>query len=130
MLALLVARAVDLSHEKGSPADRDRQSMADALCEALAIDMRDTWQADAAYWARLPKAELTAALETAPSVLALATARRSEFLKACGRLKKDELAAKVEAAYDGVHYLPDLLAANLDTHASRAVEAWKAEAVA
>lgn len=130
VLTLLTARAIDLSHEKGSPSDRDRQSMADALCRALGIDMRETWQPDTAFWLRLPKAELTAALELAPSVVAMTTARRTEFLKASGKLKKDALAAKVEAAYAGAHYLPDLFVTASKSPTSPKEEARALEAAA
>lgn len=114
VLAMLTAVAVDLSHEKGTHDDRVRQSMANELCRALAVDMRQAWQADSEFWSRLPKSELMAAIETSQKVSTMSQSKRTEFLKTCAKLKKDELAAKVEDAFAGEHYLPDLFKADAD----------------
>mgnify|MGYP000396717432 CR=1 FL=1 len=46
VLAVIVADAVDLVHEKGAPSDHRRQSLADRLAEILDLDMREFWVAD------------------------------------------------------------------------------------
>lgn len=69
VLAVLVASTVDVIHEKGSPCDRLRQTVADELAVALDLDMRACWRADAAYWTRLPRAELLVARADAPGCL-------------------------------------------------------------
>jgi ParB family chromosome partitioning protein len=109
LLAVLVADAVDLVHEKGAPCDHRRQALADQLAEALDLDMRAYWQADDSYWARLPKGELLAVLAEAPSLINKRETARAAMLKAHAKLKKDELAAKVGAAFKGTGYLPELL---------------------
>jgi ParB family chromosome partitioning protein len=109
LLAVLVAGSVDLAHEKGATSDRRRRAIADVLAEALDLDMRDFWRADASYWARLPKTELLAALTEAPGFADRSKRSREVALTAHAKLKKDELAAKVEAAFEGTGYLPDLL---------------------
>ena len=114
VLAMLTAVAVDLSHEKGTHDDRVRRSIANELCRALAVEMRQTWRADSEFWSRLPKSELMAALETSEKVSSMSQGKRTEFLKTCAKLKKDELAAKVEDAFAGEHYLPDLFKADAD----------------
>lgn len=109
LLAVLVAGSIDLAHEKGAPSDRRRQTCSDALAEALDLDMRDFWQADAAYWTRLPKTELLAAMAESPCMADKRERTREAALKAHAKMKKDELAAKVGEAFAGTGYLPDLL---------------------
>lgn len=109
VLAVIVADAVDLVHERGTPADHRRQSVADRLAEVLDLDMRQFWEADATYWCRLPKAELLAALAEAPRFADLPQRPRETTLQACAKLKKDELAARVGEAFAGAAYLPDML---------------------
>ena len=122
IMAVLTARAVDLSHEKGAPSDRSLQVSADVLCAALSVDMRETWRADGEYWTRLPKSELMTAITTAPTTLAMSNGKRSEFLKACAKLKKDELAVKAEAAYAGSQYLPEMLVQPMPETTSQNIE--------
>ena len=109
VLAVIMADAVDLVHEKGAPSDHRRQSMADRLAEILDLDMREFWEADASYWTRLPKADLLAALSEAPGVIDQKERSQEVAIKAYAKLKKDELAAKVGEALAGTGYLPDLL---------------------
>jgi ParB family chromosome partitioning protein len=109
VLSVIVADAVDLVHEKGAPSDHRRQSLADRLAEILDLDMREFWVADASYWTRLPKADLLAAVPEAPRFTEQSEQSREATLKAYGKLKKDELAAKVGEALAGTGYLPDLL---------------------
>jgi ParB family chromosome partitioning protein len=104
-----VADSVDLAHEKGAPSDRRRQALADALAEALDLDMREFWQADATYWTRLPKVELLAALAESPGLADKSQKARDAAMAAHAKLKKDELAARVDEAFAGTGYLPDLL---------------------
>lgn len=109
VLAVIVANAVDLVHERGAPSDHRRQSLADRLAEALDLDMRQFWDADASYWTRLPKADLLSALAEAPEIVDRSQAAQEAALKAHAKLKKDELAAKVGEAFAGSRYLPDML---------------------
>jgi len=109
LLAVIAADAVDLVHEKGAPSDYRRQSLSDRLAEILDLDMREFWEADASYWTRLPKADLLAAVSEAPRFTEQREQSREATLKAYGKLKKDELAAKVGEALAGTGYLPDLL---------------------
>ena len=109
ILAVIVADAVDLMHEKGAPSDLRRQSLADRLAEILDLDMREFWKADASYWTRLPKAGLLAALSEAPDVIDQSRASQEATLKAHAKLKRDDLATKVGEAFAETGYLPDLL---------------------
>jgi len=109
ILAVLVAGSIDLVHEKGAPADRDKRAVADMLATALDLDMRAYWSADIDYWSRLAKAELLALMAEAPEAIMLSDERRAAFMSAHAKLKKDDLAAKVAKAYEGSGYLPDLL---------------------
>ncbi|MCF8508481.1 MAG: hypothetical protein K9G83_07065, partial [Hyphomonadaceae bacterium] len=109
LLAVIVADAVDLVHEKGAPTDRRKQHVADELAAALDLDMRAYWTADADYWTRLSKAQLLATLAEASAVIHLADDKRDAVIKAHAKLKKDDLAAKVAEAFKGSGYLPDLL---------------------
>lgn len=109
LLAVLVADSVDLAHEKGAPSDRRRNALADTLAEALDLDMREFWQADASYWTRLPKVELLAALAESPTLVDKSQKSRDAAMAAYAKLKKDELAARVDEAFAGAGYLPDLL---------------------
>lgn len=113
LLAVLVADSVDLVHEKGAPSDRRRRVLSDTLAEALDLDMREFWQADASYWTRLPKAELLTAFADAPALVDLSPPTRQARLAACAKLKKDELAFKVGEAFEGSGYLPDLLVTSI-----------------
>jgi ParB family transcriptional regulator, chromosome partitioning protein len=109
ILAILVAGAVDLTHETGGPSDSRRQDLADQLSARLRLDMRAYWAADADYWSRLPKATLLQTLADAPAVAELSSDARQAMLRAHAKLKKEELATKVGAALEGTGYLPDLL---------------------
>lgn len=113
LLAVLVADSVDLAHEKGAPSDRRRHALADTLAEALDLDMREFWQADAGYWTRLPKVELLAALAESPGLADKSQKSRTAAMTAYAKLKKDELAARVDQAFAGTGYLPDLLVTTL-----------------
>jgi ParB family chromosome partitioning protein len=122
-LGVLVAGSVDLTHEKGSPADRRRQALADELARALRVDMREHWTANAEYWTRLPKAVLLEALAEAPTLGDASETQRAALLKAHAKLKRDDLAAKVGAAFEGSGYLPDLLTTDLPRGALAVTEA-------
>ena len=109
VLAVIVADAVDLVHEKGAPSDYRRQSMADRLAEILDLDMRMFWEADATYWTRLQKIDLLAAISGAPGFIDQTERSQEQAIKAYAKLKKDELAARVGEALAQTGYLPDLL---------------------
>lgn len=108
VLAVITARAVDLSHERGAPADRAIRILADELCAALRMDMKEFWQPDAEFWSRLPKSELIKAMRDSPSMEDLNPTKREEQLKALGKLKKDELVTRAASAYAKDFYLPDM----------------------
>ncbi len=107
VLAVLVAGSVDLAHEDTSPSDLRKQAIADRLAQYLDIDMRQFWAADLAFWVRLPKFALMTALSEAPSMADRTSRTQDELLKAHAKLRKDELAAKVSAEFEGHGYLPD-----------------------
>jgi ParB family chromosome partitioning protein len=108
MLAVATAQAVDLTHERGGPGDRARQSLSDALCDALRVDMKEFWQADDQFWSRLPKSELLQVLRDSPAMENLKEKQRDMQMKALSKLKKDELAARAAAAYSKELYVPDI----------------------
>jgi ParB family chromosome partitioning protein len=107
-LAAVTAQAVDLTHERGAPGDRERQTLADTLCEALQIDMKEFWQADDTFWTRLPKAELLSVLHDSPAMDNLSEKQREAQRKVFSKLKKDELATRAAAAYARDFYVPDM----------------------
>lgn len=109
LLAIFTSALIDFTHEKGAPVDCARRASADCLAMALDVDMRAHWRADAAYWSRLSKAQLLGILRTAQDIEELPDAKREGVLNAFAKLKRDELAAKVEAAFEGTTYLPELL---------------------
>lgn len=109
VLAVLVAVSVDLAHEDTSPADLRKQVIADRLAQNLDIDMRAFWTAGIDFWVRLPKATLLAAFVDAPGMSDRSERARGEALKAHAKLRKNDLAAKVCAVFDGAGYLPDIL---------------------
>lgn len=110
-LAMLVAGALDFTHEDANQNDIRRQGVADALADALDLDMTRFWKADLEFWTRLPKAALCEALGQSPMVSSLAEGQAQAFLLASSKLKKDALAARVDSAWQGGGYLPDLLVA-------------------
>jgi hypothetical protein len=116
-LAVLVAGAIDLTHDGASIQDRRRQDAADILAEAVDLDMARFWTADLDFWLRLPKATLCAAMGEAPSVAALRPKEASAHLAACAKLKKGALAAKANSAWKDHGYLPDLLVTPLSAGA-------------
>ncbi len=108
-LAVLVAGAVDLAHEDSSPNDLVKQGISDVLAQQLDIDMRQFWQADLNFWARLPKSTILAALAHAPAMAKKSARTRDDLLKAHAKLRKDDLATKVATAFEGSGYLPEIL---------------------
>lgn len=109
VLAVLVAGAVDLTHEDATPADREKQDIADLLAQQLDLDMTRFWQPDVGFWARLPKTTLMTALADALATSGKSQRTCEDMLKAHGKLRKDDLAAKISAMFDGTGYLPDIL---------------------
>ncbi len=109
VLAVLVASTVDLAHEDTSPVDLRKQAIADCLARQLDVDMTRFWTPGLDYWVRLPKSTLIAALSDAPGMADRSARAREDIVKAHAKLKKDELAAKVCAMFEGSHYLPDIL---------------------
>lgn len=109
VLAVLVASSIDLAHEDTSPADLRKQALADCLARQLDVDMTRFWTAGPEFWTRLPKSALIAALSEAPSMSDRSVRAREEKIKAHAKLKKDDLASKVAAEFDGAAYLPDIL---------------------
>lgn len=109
ILASISAMTIDLSHEKGLPLHAARRKLADMLASELHVDMRDHWRPDAGYWARLSKAQLLAAIATAPRIVEMRERKRADVMKTYAKLKRDVLAAKAAEVFDGFAYLPDLL---------------------
>ena len=108
VLAVLVAQAVDLTHERGGPTDRPRQAMADTLCDALRVDMKEFWHPDEQFWSRLPKSELLQILRDSPAMENLNDKQREVECKAWSKLKKDALVSRAAAAYSKELYVPDM----------------------
>ena len=108
-MAGFVARGVNLAHEDTSSADKERQTTADLLATALGLDMTAHWSADIEYWLRLPKARLLEEYEQAPGMQLLSDRVRLEKLTAAAKMKKDALALRVDDAWRGHGYLPELL---------------------
>ena len=111
VLAVLAAGTVDLAHEDATPADLQKQAVADRLAQQLDIDMRQYWTARIDFWTRLPKASLLAAFAEAPGMADRSQRSREDAIKASAKLRKDDLAAKVAATFEGKGYLPDILIA-------------------
>lgn len=70
--------------------------------------MKELWQPDDQFWSRLPKSELLQVLRESPAMENLKEQQRDVQLKALGKLKKDELAARAGAAYSRELYVPDM----------------------
>ncbi len=109
VLAVLVAGAIDLTHEDTSPADQSKQGIGDLLAQRLDIDMTRFWKPDLAFWVRLPKSALMHAFAESPGTEKRSVRAREDLIKAHAKLRKDELAAKVSVEYEGAAYLPDIL---------------------
>lgn len=107
--ALIVASNIDLAHEDAGIDDRHKQALADRIATALDLDMTRHWAPDLAFWTRLPKAALVAAIETAPCTTRLDDADRVAFLKMLARQTKDQLAAMAAQALEGSGWMPKLL---------------------
>lgn len=75
--------------------------------------MRRHWNADGAYWCRLSKAQLIAALETSATFEDMPGLARTQAMKVYGKLKQDELAAEVDEAFSGLGNLPETLVVEL-----------------
>jgi ParB family chromosome partitioning protein len=108
--ALIVASNVDLSHEDAAIDDRRKQALADRIAATLDLDMTRHWAPDLAFWTRLPKAALIAAIETAPCTTRLDDVDRAAFLKMLSRKTKDELATTAATVLEGTGWLPALFA--------------------
>lgn len=109
VLAVLVAGAIDLTHEDASQVDLRKQALAEHLSRRLDIDMTQYWKADLDFWVRLPKSALMAAFAESPGMTEKSAKTRDDVLKAHAKLRKDDLAAKVAAAFEGAGYLPEIL---------------------
>jgi ParB family chromosome partitioning protein len=107
--ALIVASNIDLAHEDAAIDDRRKQALADRIAATLDFDMTRHWTPDLAFWTRLPKAALIAAIETAPCTMRLDDVDRAAFLKMLSRKTKDELANTAAQVLEGAGWLPALL---------------------
>jgi ParB family chromosome partitioning protein len=107
--ALIVASNIDLAHEDAAIDDRRKQALADRIAATLDLDMTRHWAPDTAFWTRLPKAALIAAIETAPCTTRLNDVDRAAFLKMLSRKTKDELANTAAKVLEGAGWLPALL---------------------
>jgi hypothetical protein len=107
--ALIVASNIDLAHEDAAIDDRRKQALADRIAATLDLDMTRHWAPDLAFWTRLPKAALIAAIETAPCTTRLDDVDRAAFLKMLSRKTKDELANTAAQVLEGAGWLPALL---------------------
>jgi hypothetical protein len=108
--ARIVAGALDLTHEDASIEDRCKQALADQIAVALDLDLRRCWAPDTAFWKRLPKAALLAALAQAPSAVAGSDAERARSVRAMRKASKSDLVLAVEQALKGTAWLPSIVA--------------------
>ncbi len=108
-LAVIVACNIDFAHEDANIDDRRKQALADRIATALDLDMTRHWAPDLAFWTRLPKAALIAAIETAPCTTRLDDLDRAAFLKMLSRKTKDELATTAAQVLEGSGWLPAML---------------------
>jgi ParB family chromosome partitioning protein len=108
-LAIFMAETIDLTHGGVLPEHRRLQRMSDALAAALDLDMARHWEATQDFWEAVPKAFAIAALETAPSVVALGVAERKGMIAAFAKMKKAELASTAAQTLKDTGWLPDLL---------------------
>ncbi len=109
LLAGLVARQIDLTHEDATPIDQERQTIADLLASAVSLDMTSCWAPDVEFWLRLPKARLLEEYEQSPGMQKLTDRSRAEKLTAAAKMKKGALAERTNEAWRGQGYLPELL---------------------
>lgn len=109
VLAILVAGAVDLTHDDASFADRRKQALADRLSLHLDIDMTQFWKPDLSFWVRLPKSALMAALAQAPGLAGKSHRARADAIKAHAKFRKDDLAARIASLFEGSDYIPEIL---------------------
>ena len=107
---LIVASNIDLAHEDANIDDRRKQALADRIATELDLDMTRHWAPDLAFWTRLPKAALIAAIETAPCTTRLDDVDRAAFLKMLSRQTKDQLATTAAQVLEGTGWLPALFA--------------------
>jgi hypothetical protein len=117
VLAILVARSINLTHEDCTGSDLRKQAVADRLSQQLDIDMTKFWAPELDFWLRLPKAVLLELLADAPDTAQRSERARADLAKAHAKLRKDELAARVASAYPGAGYLPDVLVTPVPTGA-------------
>jgi len=67
------------------------------------------WSASLEFWMRLPKSALLDELRHAVEGQNLPVSARAEVLRAAAKLSKQALAQRVDDAWRGRRYLPDLL---------------------
>jgi ParB family chromosome partitioning protein len=108
-LAVLIACAIDLTHEDATACDHEKQTVADAIAQALDLDMTQHWRADQDFWLRLPKTMLLGILAESPAVSGLAEKDRVSIMTAAAKLRKAALAARLNTAFAESAYLPELL---------------------
>lgn len=109
ILAVVVAKSLDLAHDDTTPVDIRKQGIADRLAQHLDVDMRGYWTAGLDFWVRLPKSALLACLSDAPGMAERSARSREDAIKAHAKLRKDELAAKIAVLFEGSGYLPEIL---------------------
>lgn len=116
-LARLVAVTIDLSHEATTQADSARQTVADQLAAAFRLDMSETWSPSVEFWTRLPKTLMIDELVSAADARGLSPATQAEWRASATKMKKDELAKRLDDVWAGRGYLPELLITPLPTGA-------------
>lgn len=102
-LSMLLAFAVSqrvFAVDQGSSYSRERVRASNDLARAVDLDMADFWEPDAAFFARIPKAEVVGAMGEGAGV---------GVTPALEKLKKAELAEQAAAALQGKRWIPDVL---------------------
>jgi ParB family chromosome partitioning protein len=101
LLTFCTAQSIDAVRVKSDRADCPRLVHADALAEALSLDMAQWWEADATrYLARVPKALVLEAIAEGVS---------SNAAHGYDTVKKDVLVRDAEKRLKGKRWLPSLL---------------------
>jgi ParB family chromosome partitioning protein len=101
LLAVCAARGIDAVLRKGERADSERIRHADALAQALALNMSDWYEpAASSYFSRIGKPQILDAYKQA---------KGAEPAPAWLKLKKPDLAKQVEKAIAGTGWLPEVL---------------------
>jgi ParB-like chromosome segregation protein Spo0J len=108
--AILIASALDLSHNATTPHCTRKQAIADTLATRLQINMASHWSPNIDFFMGLTKAQIIDIIQTAPvNADNTDTRGKAVFSKHLASQKKDNLAVIATQASEGTGWLPDVL---------------------